>query len=178
MTICQSCLFGIYWACCLGLCSWFWNSFKASWHLQMRDWDVKTTSIGLGVFPWWRIMFLWFHNEQKMVKQDWRNVILLCSIGKPGGKHPAIHCLKETLDKSELLTSRLEPCQIALASGQWRNKWFMVSSFSSHMRHLVGAANHLLFKIVNIGRLSCSIFQMKLRIFMGSFTFQIIFQTY
>ena len=49
----------------------------------------------------------------------------------------------------------------------------MVSSSSSHIRHLLEAGIPLLLRFAKTGRLSCRVFQMKVRIFKGSLTFQI-----
>lgn len=62
--------------------------------------------------------------------------------------------------------------------GHCRKRWLMVSSFSLHIRHLLLARIPLLFKIEKIGRLSCRIFQMKVRIFRGNLTSQISCQVF
>ena len=49
----------------------------------------------------------------------------------------------------------------------------MVSSSSSHIRHLLDVGIPLLLRFAKTGRLSCKVFQMKVRIFKGSLTFQI-----
>ena len=139
----------------------------------MRDWDVRTTSMGLGNFPWWSTKFLWFQIDQRMVKVDCRKLIPFCSMGLLERIQSNIHCLVELWSKLEVLISSIEPCQTTLANGHCRKRWVMVSSSSLHMRHLLEAGIPMLFKIAKKRRLSCRIFQMKVRIFKVSFTFQI-----
>ena len=135
------------------------------------------TSIGLGSFPWCRTRFLWFHIDQKMVKRDCRKLILFCSMNLFAMIQSTIHCLAEIWFRSEVLISKIKPCQTTLAKGQCKKRWVIVSSSSLHIRHLLVAEIPLLFKITKIGILSYRIFQMKVIIFRGSLTFQISFQT-
>ena len=84
-----------------------------------------------------------------------------------------IHCFAVLWFRLDVLISRIEPCQTTLAKGHCKKRWVMVSSSSSHIRHLLDVGIPLLLRFAKTGRLSCKVFQMKVRIFKGSLTFQI-----
>ena len=87
------------------------------------------------------------------------------------------HCLAVLRFSSEVLISRIEPCQTAIAKGQFNKRWDAISSSSSHIRHLLEAGIPLLFRFTKTGTLLCRNFQMNVRIFKGNLTFQINFHT-
>ena len=70
----------------------------------------------------------------------------------------------ELWTKSKVLTSKLEPCQIALAKRQCKNKWSIDSSSLLHIRQRLEILIPFVFSISKIGRLPCKIFQIKVKI--------------
>ena len=82
------------------------------------------------------------------------------------------HCFAVLWLSSEVLISRIEPCQTAIAKGQFKKRWDVVSSSSSHIRHLLEVGIPLLFRFTKTGILLCRNFQMNVRIFKGNLTFQ------
>ena len=174
---CQFCLHSFI----LFLLLWQWlytlYRLKASLNLQIKDWDVRITSTGLGVFPLWRTNFLWVQIVHRVVKIDWRELHFVWI-----GMLAAViwlrsHCFTERWFGSEVLMPSDEPHQTALTKGHCRNRWDNVSSPSSHIGHLLAVWMPLLIKFVNTSRLSCNSFQIKVVIFIGSFIFHKAFQT-
>lgn len=150
---------------------------KTCWFLQIQDWAINNTSLGWGTFPWCKTWFLWFQMDHKIVNINCRYSILLSSTSSLSIMAEATHCFTELVAKKEVLIPKLEPCQIAPAKGQWSIKWLTVSSSSLHTRQTLEAAIPLSLSFWNTGKLSWSNFQIKLRTFMGNFTFHSSFQT-
>lgn len=101
--------------------------WKASWYLHKRDWDVRITSIGLGTFPWWRTRFLWFQIVHKMVNMVCRKHISFCSMDLFRMMQFTIHCFVKQCRMFDIMISSMEPCHTALAKGQCKKRWDMVS---------------------------------------------------
>ena len=75
--------------------------------------------------------------------------------------------------KSDVCTAREVPCQVALAKGQNRKRWEVVSSSSSQRGHKLDIGIPLLLRVWKVGKLSCKSLHTKLQIFEGTCTFQI-----
>ena len=137
---------------------------------------MRTTSTGLGLFPLWSTKFLWVQIVHKIVKIDCSKLDFICPGILVAVMWLWIHYFAETWSSSVVLMPKGDPYQTALAKGCWRKRWDIDSSSSSHIRHLLDVRIPLLLRFANTGKLLCKNFQIKVRIFIGSFTFQIIFQ--
>ena len=176
MRSCQSWLVNCFFDCWLLLDFWFLLLLKACWYLHKRDWEVRSTSIGLGFFPWWRTKFLWFHIDQRVVKTDCSRPILIGLLGSFCITQFSTHWEIERFKQSEVLIPRIEPCHTALAKWHFKKRWLSVSSSSLQRIHKVETEMPLLLRTSKTGKLPWRSFQMKFKILRGSLTFQILSQ--
>ena len=161
-------------------CSWEegCSLSKASWYLQIKDWEVNTTFIGFGVIPSWTTWFLWFHKVHRVVKRDWRYIFFSGSTGSLLKIKADSYWLAVIWFNSEVWIERFDPCQTAFANGQYWKRWDKDSSFSWHKGHVLLVGIPLLFKMNFTSKLLWRSFQIKVIILIGSLIFQMTFHTH
>ena len=124
------------------------------------------------------LVFLWFHKVHRVVKGDWRYIFFSGSTRSLLKMKADSYWLAVIWFNSEVWIERFDPCQIALANGQYRKWWDMDSSFSWHKGHVLLVGIPLLFKTNFTSKLLWRSFQIKVIILIGSLIFQMTFHTH